>query len=216
MPYGKGKSLSVKFMIDEDFRDSSSFMKWVQRNIILLIWNIKGLIRVKFFLKCDPRRFLIISRFFDMENTMQLLKNSGRSIFFDVNPICQPVTGCARNRKIFFWISWLQIDITRLVSTTLTLYPTLKRYMKLDYGWIRFFALTRWNKRRPIARLKSYFLRNISSLLTMQCSRQGREDSIDVYMTTCFNWKVRRTMLKNSKKTCSYDSPYVTMMIWFF
>jgi len=65
----------------------------------------KGLIRVKIFLKCDPRRFLIISRFFDMENTMQLLKNSGRSIFFDVNPICQPVTGCARNRKIFFWIS---------------------------------------------------------------------------------------------------------------
>ena len=129
MPYGKGKSLSVKFMIEEDFQDSSSFMKWVQRNIILLIWNIKGLIRVKFFLKCDPRRFLIISRFFDMENTMRLLKNSGRSIFFDVNPICQPVTGCARSRKIFFWISWLQIDITRLVSTTLTLYPTLQRYM---------------------------------------------------------------------------------------
>ena len=67
--------------------------------------NFKGLIRVKFFLKCNPRRFLIISRFFDMENTMRLLKNSGRSIFFDVNPICQPVTGCARSRKIFFWIS---------------------------------------------------------------------------------------------------------------
>ena len=104
--------------------------KWVVTSLFPFSRSIiKGLIRVKFFLKCDPRRFLIISRFFDMENTMRLLKNSGRSIFFDVNPICQPVTGCARSRKIFFWISWLQIDITRLVSTTLTLYPTLQRYM---------------------------------------------------------------------------------------
>ena len=52
-----------------------------------------------FFLTCNPLRFLFISGFFEVENTMQLLKKVGRSIFFDVNPISQPVTGCAQSSK---------------------------------------------------------------------------------------------------------------------
>ena len=51
---------------------------------------------------------------------MRLLENSGRSIFFDVSPICQPVTGGAWSGKKFF----LNLNsTTRLVSTTPTL-PT--------------------------------------------------------------------------------------------
>ena len=52
-----------------------------------------------------PLRFLVFSEFFEVENTMQLLKKVGSSIFFDVNQICQPVTGWARSRNKIFFIS---------------------------------------------------------------------------------------------------------------
>ena len=67
------------------------------------------------------------------------VKKVGRSIFFDVNPICQPVTGWARSRNKHFFISWLEIDINWLVSTLPTTlpYPTTIRTRARGTDFVR-------------------------------------------------------------------------------
>ena len=74
-----------------------------------------------------PLRFLVFSEFFEVENTMQLLKKVGMSIFFDVNPISQPVTGCAQSSKTFCCISLLEIDLSVPYQP---LYPTPPLYVR--------------------------------------------------------------------------------------
>ena len=74
-----------------------------------------------------PTFFLFISGSFEVENTMQLLKKVGRSIFFDVNPISQPVTGCAQSSKTFCCISLLEIDLSVPYQP---LYPTPPLYVR--------------------------------------------------------------------------------------
>ena len=125
---------------------------------------------------------------------MQLLKKVGRSIFFDVNPISQPVTGCAQSSKTFCCISLLEIDLSVPYQPLYPTPPLYVRYSQNAYGYIIqpifVFALS------CLLGL-GIFLK--SQFLTLWCTPSGRELSDDTNIMGQFDRLSSKQLFENSK-----------------